>query len=204
MVSANCTRRLANGSMSRPNWVSCARRVDRSNSREPRCRSRAAIRRLATGWGVCTAAAPAVKPPVSLTPTNARQLPIRSTTTYYARTAWYCRVPSWAAWEGIGTLVTMARLIVLIAFVLTACGAAPPAPPVPAQPSLAPPPDFARLEAAYAARLGVYAVDTGSGREVAYHAEDRFAYASTHKVLTASLILRKTPIDGLNRKITYG
>jgi beta-lactamase class A len=119
--------------------------------------------------------------------------------------------------DGMGrhrNTVTMVRLIVLIAFVLTACGATPPAPPasappVPpasasAQPSLAPPPDFARLEATYAARLGVYAVDTGSGHEVAYHAEDRFAYASTHKVLTASLILRKTPIDGLNRKITYG
>ncbi|MFD1049914.1 class A beta-lactamase, partial [Kibdelosporangium lantanae] len=96
----------------------------------------------------------------------------------------------------------MSRLIVLAAFVLVACGAPQPT-PVPRTAEQIQQPDFAALEAAYGARLGVYAVDTGSGREVTYHSEDRFAYASTHKVLTAGLVLRKTALDGLDRRITY-
>jgi beta-lactamase class A len=101
------------------------------------------------------------------------------------------------------TLSNMSRLIVLVAFVLAACGVPQQQPATPQPVPVVQQPDFSGLEATYGARLGVYAVDTGSGREVTYHAEDRFAYASTHKVLTAGLILRKTALDGLNRKITY-
>ena len=61
-------------------------------------------------------------------------------------------------------------------------------------------PDFAALERAFDARLGVYAIDTGDGREVAYHADDRFAYASTHKVFNAAAILHRG--DDLTRTVT--
>lgn len=61
-------------------------------------------------------------------------------------------------------------------------------------------PDFAALEKAFDARLGVYAIDTGDGREVAYHADDRFAYASTHKVFNAAAILHRG--DDLTRTVT--
>ncbi|GAA4528847.1 class A beta-lactamase [Amycolatopsis samaneae] len=64
--------------------------------------------------------------------------------------------------------------------------------------------DFAQLERTFDARLGVYAVDTGTGREVGYHAEDRFAYASTHKVFSAGALLQKTPVEGLDRRVSYG
>ncbi|PKV96046.1 beta-lactamase class A [Amycolatopsis echigonensis] len=61
-------------------------------------------------------------------------------------------------------------------------------------------PDFAALEKAFDARLGVDAIDTGDGREVAYHADDRFAYASTHKVFNAAAILHRG--DDLTRTVT--
>jgi beta-lactamase class A len=49
--------------------------------------------------------------------------------------------------------------------------------------------DLAALEAAHGGRLGVAALDTGSGRRVSYRAGERFAMCSTTKVLTASAIL---------------
>nr|WP_223208000.1 class A beta-lactamase [Actinopolyspora erythraea] len=63
--------------------------------------------------------------------------------------------------------------------------------------------DFRRLEREFDARLGVYAVDTATGRELSYRADERFAYASTHKALTAGAVLRRTSIEGLDKPITY-
>ncbi|GGW24397.1 class A beta-lactamase [Streptomyces xantholiticus] len=59
------------------------------------------------------------------------------------------------------------------------------------------------LEGKYDARLGVYAVDTGSGREVAYNDGERFAYASTFKALAAGAVLRKYSPNGMDRVVTY-
>ncbi|MFD0776543.1 class A beta-lactamase, partial [Streptomonospora algeriensis] len=64
-------------------------------------------------------------------------------------------------------------------------------------------PDFRHLEKEYDATLGVYAVDTGSGAAVAFNADERFAYASTHKVFSAAAVLEQTPLDGLDKHITY-
>lgn len=50
---------------------------------------------------------------------------------------------------------------------------------------------FARLEGRFHARLGVYAVDTGTGRVVSYQADRRFAYCSTFKVLATGVLLRR-------------
>ncbi|MFD9893415.1 class A beta-lactamase [Amycolatopsis sp. NPDC059027] len=63
---------------------------------------------------------------------------------------------------------------------------------------------FEQLERTFDARLGVYAVDTATGREVGYHADDRFAYASTHKVFSSGALLQKIPVGELERKVTYG
>ncbi|MEU8763564.1 class A beta-lactamase [Streptomyces sp. NPDC048659] len=62
---------------------------------------------------------------------------------------------------------------------------------------------FAKLERAYGARLGVYAIDTGSGREVAHNATERFAYASTFKALAAAAVLRTHTVSGMDRVIDY-
>lgn len=78
-TSAVCTSCLAAGSMSRPKGVRTARRDVRSNSCSPKRSSRAATRRLATDWDIRASAAPTVKLPCSLTLTNARHAPTRST-----------------------------------------------------------------------------------------------------------------------------
>ncbi|MEU5288239.1 class A beta-lactamase [Streptomyces sp. CA-278952] len=62
---------------------------------------------------------------------------------------------------------------------------------------------FAALEKEYAARLGVYAVDTGTGRTVAHREGERFAYASTFKALAAGAVLREHGLGGLERVVTY-
>ncbi|MDT0305914.1 class A beta-lactamase [Streptomyces sp. DSM 44917] len=60
------------------------------------------------------------------------------------------------------------------------------------------------LEGSFDARLGVYALDTGTGREVAHRADERFAYASTFKALLVGALLRERGEDGLEEVITYG
>lgn len=62
---------------------------------------------------------------------------------------------------------------------------------------------FAALEKEYAARLGVYAVDTGNGRTVAHRDGERFPYASTFKALAAGAVLREHGLGGLERVVTY-
>jgi beta-lactamase class A len=63
--------------------------------------------------------------------------------------------------------------------------------------------DFKELERDFDARLGVYAIDTGTGREVAYNAGERFAYNSTFKALAAGAVLDKYSLSGLDRKVMY-
>jgi beta-lactamase class A len=102
-------------------------------------------------------------------------------------------------------------LAALALVTLTACAApeaAPPAsspPPPSSQPAatLAPQPDFGPLESRFDARLGVYAVDTGTGREIAHHADDRFGYASTHKAFSAGAVLQHTDLPGLGKVLKY-
>ncbi|MFE5482196.1 class A beta-lactamase [Streptomyces sp. NPDC056527] len=82
----------------------------------------------------------------------------------------------------------------------------PPSPPRASAGGAAAMPVNARLrelERRYDARLGVYAIDTGSGREVAYNDGARFAYASTFKALAAGAVLRTYTSGGMGRKVTY-
>ncbi|MFD0147446.1 MULTISPECIES: class A beta-lactamase [unclassified Streptomyces] len=108
-------------------------------------------------------------------------------------------------------LLTVLAALALVP--LTGCGdTRPPADGAPpARESAAAAPDgvaaararFRALERNYGARLGVYAVDTGSGREVAYNDGARFPYASTFKALAAGAVLRENPGDGMKRVVTY-
>ncbi|MGD6792663.1 class A beta-lactamase [Metabacillus indicus] len=63
--------------------------------------------------------------------------------------------------------------------------------------------DFAELEEKFDAKLGVFALDTGTNRTVTYHPDDRFAYASTHKALAVGALLQQKSIEDLNQRITY-
>lgn len=113
------------------------------------------------------------------------------------------------------TLVTTAVVLVVLAACATADtpAAAPPtaAPSTTAvttstQTSAAaavPSPDFARLEAKYDARLGVYALDTGTGRSVEHRADERFGYASTFKALAAAAVLAATATAELDQVVPY-
>jgi beta-lactamase class A len=49
-------------------------------------------------------------------------------------------------------------------------------------------PDLAALERGVQGRLGFFALDTGSGRTVAHRADERFATASTFKILLAARV----------------
>ncbi|GAB4055299.1 class A beta-lactamase [Catellatospora paridis] len=62
---------------------------------------------------------------------------------------------------------------------------------------------FADLETRFDARLGVYAVDTGTGRFVEHRADERFAYASTYKALAAAAVLDATTAEELDRIVRY-
>ncbi|MEC2475061.1 class A beta-lactamase BlaIII [Bacillus thuringiensis] len=62
---------------------------------------------------------------------------------------------------------------------------------------------FAKLEKEYNAKLGIYALDTGTNQTVAYHPNDRFAFASTSKSLAAGALLRQNSIEALDERITY-
>jgi beta-lactamase class A len=62
---------------------------------------------------------------------------------------------------------------------------------------------FKDLESEYDARLGIWALDTGTARAVAWRADERFAYASTYKALAAAAVLQRDSADRLNDVVTY-
>jgi beta-lactamase class A len=62
---------------------------------------------------------------------------------------------------------------------------------------------FAGLETRFGARLGVLALDTGSGHTVEYRADERFPFCSTAKAMTAGAVLTTAGPDELDRRITY-
>jgi beta-lactamase class A len=65
---------------------------------------------------------------------------------------------------------------------------------------------IADIERRHGGRLGVLAVDTGSGRTLAYRADERFLMCSTFKGLLAALILARVDAgqESLGRMIPYG
>jgi beta-lactamase class A len=108
----------------------------------------------------------------------------------------------------------LALPLVLTAALLNGCGAeatttAPaPAPSSPVSMSAgavpAPTnPRFSAIERRFGARLGVYAIDTGTGRTVTHRADERFAHTSTFKALLAAVLLRRLSDADRRRVVTY-
>lgn len=62
---------------------------------------------------------------------------------------------------------------------------------------------FADLEQRDGARVGVVAVDTGSGRSLGYRADERFAFASTNKVQIAAAVLAASSPADLDEVVHY-
>ncbi|OTW67554.1 class A beta-lactamase [Bacillus thuringiensis serovar roskildiensis] len=62
---------------------------------------------------------------------------------------------------------------------------------------------FAKLEKEYDAKLGIYALDTGTNQTIAYHSDDRFTFASTSKSLAVGALLHKNSLEALDQRITY-
>jgi len=88
---------------------------------------------------------------------------------------------------------------------LAGCGtqAAPPASAASAPPAPARTDRLPELERRFAARLGVYAVDTGSGRELAHRADEPFAMCSVFKALAAAAVLQRTPPEHLDERVRF-
>jgi len=103
-----------------------------------------------------------------------------------------------------------AVLTVALGFVLAGCTgghartattSAPAGSAVPQGPAA---PALALIERRLHARLGVYALDTGTGRTIAYRADERFAYCSTFKALAVGALLKQVTDGRLDSTVTYG
>lgn len=88
---------------------------------------------------------------------------------------------------------------------LTALVAAPGGTARAATPGESVPGQLRALEREYKARLGVFALDTATGRTVAYRADERFPMCSVFKVLAAAAVLRDLDDHGefLAKRIRY-
>ncbi|MGW7366079.1 class A beta-lactamase [Streptomyces sp. NPDC054841] len=105
----------------------------------------------------------------------------------------------------ISRRASLAALTGLAAIPLTGCGTSR-AGAAPANPATTPSTSagaFEDLEREFDARLGVYAVDTGSGRTVTYRPDERFAYASTYKALAAGAVLAQNSLEELEELVHY-
>lgn len=110
-------------------------------------------------------------------------------------------------------LLTVALPLSLCSVLLAGCsgtsdttaspGSPSPGATTPAPKTVSADPAFAALEGRYGARLGVYAVDTGDGRTVGYRSGERFAFASTLKVLAAGMVLERETDAQLDEVVRY-
>jgi len=72
--------------------------------------------------------------------------------------------------------------------------------------TLAAEPDFARIERQSAGKLGVFAVDTATGRTLAWRADQRFPFCSCFKAPLAAFVLSKVDRGELrlDQPVSYG
>ncbi|WP_436789016.1 class A beta-lactamase, partial [Yinghuangia sp. YIM S10712] len=78
-----------------------------------------------------------------------------------------------------------------------------PASPAPVSPFVDSSNELAELERKFDARLGVYALAVGTGKEIAHRADERFAFCSTFKGLAAAAVLSRNPMAYLDTVVTY-
>lgn len=64
---------------------------------------------------------------------------------------------------------------------------------------------FQSIEQRHRIRLGLWALDTGSGQQISFRANERFAQCSTFKVMLTGAVLKHsvTHPDLLNRRVSY-
>jgi beta-lactamase class A len=70
-------------------------------------------------------------------------------------------------------------------------------------PSSVPTDHLVELERRFDARLGVYALATGTGATLAHRADERFAFCSTFKGLAAAAVLHRNPLSHLDTVVMY-
>src|SRR5262249_8632442 len=65
---------------------------------------------------------------------------------------------------------------------------------------------LAELERRSGGRLGVFALDTGSGASIGHRADERFLMCSTFKALLAAAVLKRVDAgrERLDRRVAYG
>jgi beta-lactamase class A len=98
------------------------------------------------------------------------------------------------------------RAALLLPLAGCAAPSAPPAlsPPAPPAPAPVRTDRLSELEQRFDARLGVYALDTGTGRELAHRADERFAMCSVFKALAAAAVLHRSPPEYLDKRVHFG
>ncbi|MGV9614517.1 class A beta-lactamase [Nocardia xishanensis] len=102
-------------------------------------------------------------------------------------------------------LLTRRTLLCAAALLPLAGCATEPAPPAaaPATPTEVHHERLVELERQFDARLGVYALDTGTGVTIAHRADERFAFCSTFKGLAAAAVLHRNPLSHLDTVVSY-
>ena len=63
--------------------------------------------------------------------------------------------------------------------------------------------DLAALERELGVRVGVSALDTGTGQKVEHRADERFGFASTIKTFAVAELLRQIPPEGRDARVTW-
>ncbi|MFI6264979.1 class A beta-lactamase [Micromonospora sp. NPDC051006] len=110
------------------------------------------------------------------------------------------------------------RTLLGVAALLPLAGCAAGDPPASSPPAASPPSDsppstapavdrhdrLVELERRFDARLGVYALATGTGATIAHRADERFAFCSTFKALAAAAVLDRKPLSQLETVVRYG
>jgi beta-lactamase class A len=112
---------------------------------------------------------------------------------------------------GLRRPAALALPLVLAAALLSGCGAEVATAPPPSSPVTMPAvavsasatSQFSTIEFRFNARLGVYAIDTGTGRMVTHRADERFAHASTFKALLAAVLLSRLSDTDRQRLVKY-
>ncbi|MFC9999241.1 class A beta-lactamase [Nocardia sp. NPDC127526] len=64
-------------------------------------------------------------------------------------------------------------------------------------------PRLVELERQFDARLGVFALATGTGATIVHRADESFAFCSTFKALATAAVLQRNPLSHLDTVVTY-
>lgn len=101
--------------------------------------------------------------------------------------------------------LTALASFILVVCSLTACttGTPPPTASPTTSAAMSAEHAFAELEQSHHSRLGVAAIDTGTGDVVAYRSTERFAFASTNKTFIAAAVVKQSTAADLDTVVHY-